>query len=66
MKVPQYRVLPGGRRVRDYPADAAAAEVIAYAEQSEAAADLALAEEEKRAKPRKSVMEALTDDDTVG
>jgi len=62
-KLPAIQVLPGGRKVRALPSDATVAETVAYAEQSEAQAEIAAEEEQKRPKPRKGVTEALESDE---
>ena len=58
-KIPNITVLPGGRKVRALSPTATVEQTLAYAEQSEAQAELALEEEQKRSKPRKGVIEAL-------
>lgn len=58
-KLPEITTLPGGRKVRALSPTATVAETVAYSEQGEAQAELALEAEEKRPKPRKGVLEAL-------
>lgn len=58
-KIPDIVVLPGGRKVRALPPTATVEETIAYADEGEAQAELALEAEQKRSKPRKGVLEAL-------
>lgn len=62
-KTPSITVLPGGRKVRTLPAKATAPEVLAYADQSEAQAEVALEAEKARPKPRQTVLKALESDE---
>lgn len=62
-KIPNITVLPGGRKVRALSPTATVEETVAYAEQSEDQAELALEAEQKRPKPRKGVLDALEAED---
>lgn len=59
----RYRILPGGRRVRDVPPDMTVEETLEFAGESELQAEAALAEEKSRERPRKGVTEALETDE---
>lgn len=59
----RYRILPGGRRVRDVPPNLTVEETLEFAGESELQAEAVMEEEKSRERPRKGVTEALGTDE---